>query len=70
MARNARRLETVAYEEMIEMASLGAKVLYIRAVELAMHHNVPLRVLSSFTDGDGTLVTQEDREMEKNSSKY
>ncbi len=67
VSSKARRLNTVAYEEMMEMASLGAKVLYIRAVELAMHHNVPLRVLSSFADGEGTLVVQEDKEMEKES---
>jgi len=53
----ARRLERITFEEMIEMASLGSKVLQIRAVEFAGKYNVPLRVLSSFQDGPGTLIT-------------
>lgn len=57
---NARRLERITFEEMLEMASLGSKVLQIRAVEFAGKFNVPLRVLSSFTDGDGTLITFEE----------
>jgi aspartate kinase len=57
---SARRLERITFEEMIEMASLGSKVLQIRAVEFAGKYNVPLRVLSSFTDGEGTLITLED----------
>ncbi len=61
----ARRLNEIAFEEMLEMASLGAKVLHIRAVELAMNQNVPLRVLSSFEDGEGTLVLEEGSDMEK-----
>jgi len=54
---DARRMEKVTFEEMIEMASLGSKVLQIRAVEFAGKYNVPLRVLSSFKDGPGTLIT-------------
>jgi aspartate kinase len=61
----ARRLERISYEEMLEMASLGAKVLQARSVEFAAKYNVPVRVLSSFTDSPGTLVTKEDREMEQ-----
>ncbi len=53
----ARRLERVTFEEMLEMASLGSKVLQIRAVEFAGKYNVPLRVLSSFEPGDGTLIS-------------
>ncbi|MDF0605295.1 aspartate kinase [Neisseriaceae bacterium TC5R-5] len=63
----ARRLKTVTFEEMIEMASLGSKVLQIRAVEFAGKYKVRLRVLSSFEDeGEGTLITfEEDENMEK-----
>lgn len=63
----ARRLKTVTFEEMLEMASLGSKVLQIRAVEFAGKYKVRLRVLSSFQDeGDGTLITfEEDEKMEK-----
>ena len=53
----ARRLKTVTFEEMLEMASLGSKVLQIRAVEFAQKYTVPLRVLSSFEEGEGTLIT-------------
>ena len=53
----ARRLETITFEEMLEMASLGSKVLQIRAVEFAQKYSVPLRVLSSFEEGEGTLIT-------------
>ena len=53
----ARRLEQITFEEMLEMASLGSKVLQIRAVEFAGKYNVALRVLSSFTEGNGTLIT-------------
>lgn len=56
----ARRLERITFEEMLEMASLGSKVLQIRAVEFAGKYNVPLRVLSSFTEGEGTLITYEE----------
>ena len=58
----ARRLERITFEEMLEMASLGSKVLQIRAVEFAGKYNVPLRVLSSFTPGPGTLITYDDEE--------
>ena len=61
----ARRLERITFEEMLEMASLGSKVLQIRAVEFAGKYNVPLRVLSSFEDGEGTLITYEDERMEQ-----
>jgi len=61
----ARRLERITFEEMLEMASLGSKVLQIRAVEFAGKYNVPLRVLSSFEEGDGTLITYEDEGMEQ-----
>ena len=61
----ARRLDVITYEEMLEMASLGAKVLQIRSVEFASKYEVPLRVLSSFEDGPGTLITSEDQVMEK-----
>ncbi len=57
---SARRLERITFEEMIEMASLGSKVLQIRSVEFAGKYNVPLRVLSSFQEGEGTLITLED----------
>ena len=61
----ARRLERITFEEMLEMASLGSKVLQIRSVEFAGKYNVPLRVLSSFEDGPGTLITYEDDDMEQ-----
>ena len=55
----ARRLDKITFEEMLEMASLGSKVLQIRAVEFAGKYDVPLRVLSSFEQGQGTLITSE-----------
>ncbi len=58
----ARRLDRITFEEMLEMASLGSKVLQIRAVEFAGKYNVPLRVLSSFEEGEGTLITTDDKE--------
>jgi aspartate kinase len=61
----ARRLDTITFEEMLEMASLGAKVLQIRSVEFASKYNVKLRVLSSFEDGPGTLIKAEDESMEQ-----
>ncbi len=61
----AHKLDRVTYEEMLEMASLGAKVLQTRSVEMAMKHHVRLRVLSSFEDGPGTLVVDEDEIVEK-----
>lgn len=59
----ARRLDTVTFEEMLEMASSGTKVLQTRSVEFASKYNVPLRVLSSYEDGTGTLITAEDSAM-------
>jgi len=61
----ARKLPKVSYEEMLEMASSGAKVLEMRSVELAMIYKVPLVVRSSFNYEEGTLITEEDEEMEK-----
>ncbi|MEZ1920035.1 aspartate kinase [Pseudomonas aeruginosa] len=58
----ARRLDKITFEEMLEMASLGSKVLQIRAVEFAGKYNVPLRVLHSFREGPGTLITIDDEE--------
>ena len=61
----ARKLDRITYEEMLEMASQGAKVLQTRSVELAMNHRVRLQVLSSFTDAPGTFVVDEDEIVEK-----
>jgi len=61
----ARRLDRITFEEMLEMASLGSKVLQIRSVSFAGRYNVPLRVLSSFEEGEGTLITYEDETMEQ-----
>lgn len=58
----ARRLDRITFEEMLEMSSLGSKILQIRAVEFAGKYNVPLRVLSSFEPGEGTLITYDDEE--------
>ena len=69
ISAKAHKLEKIAFEEMLELASLGAKVLQTRSVELAMRYNVPLRVLSSFEDNNensGTLVCDEDEIMESN----
>ncbi|MDH3355492.1 MAG: aspartate kinase [Chromatiales bacterium] len=60
----AKRLDRITFEEMLEMASQGSKVLQIRSVEFAGKYNVPLRVLSSFEDGPGTLITYEEDEVE------
>ncbi|NRA19371.1 MAG: aspartate kinase [Oceanospirillaceae bacterium] len=60
VVEGARRLDEITFEEMLEMASLGSKILQIRAVEFAGKYKVPLRVLSSFVDGPGTLITIED----------
>ena len=62
---DARRLHRITFEEMLEMASLGSKVLQIRSVSFAGRYNVPLRVLSSFEEGEGTLITYEDEKMEQ-----
>ena len=66
VVKNARRLDHITFEEMLEMASQGSKVLQIRAVEFAGKYKIPLRVLSSFKEGPGTLITLEDDDnMEK-----
>ncbi|HEW80895.1 MAG TPA: aspartate kinase, partial [Nitrospirae bacterium] len=62
---DTRKMERISYDEMLEMASLGAKVLHERAVEFAKKYNVPLVVRSSFNNAPGTLVTKEDGDMEK-----
>ncbi len=61
----ARKLSKISYDEMLEMASLGAKVLQIRSVEFAKKYGVPVHVRSSFNDNPGTIVCEEDKEMEK-----
>ncbi|MBH0035667.1 aspartate kinase [Pseudoalteromonas sp. NZS71] len=63
---NARRMSQVTFAEMLELASLGAKVLHIRSVEAAGRHNVPLRVLSSFNPDEGTLISFEENDMPSN----
>ncbi len=60
VCEDARKVDRISYEEMIELASLGAKVLQIRSVELAMKHRIPIHVRSSFSDAEGTLVTHEE----------
>jgi aspartate kinase len=62
---NARKLDRITFEEMLELASLGAKVLQTRSVEFAIKHNIPIVVRSSFNNNPGTLVTKEDRNMER-----
>lgn len=57
----ARKIKAISYEEMLELASLGAKVLQIRSVEIAMKYGVPIHVRSSFSDAEGTIVTSEDK---------
>ena len=64
IVENAQRLSCLTYEEMLEMASLGSKVLQTRAVEFARKYNINLRVLSSFKEGSGTLITNEEENME------
>ena len=61
----ARKLSKISYDEMLEMASLGAKVLQIRSVEFAKKYDVPIHVRSSFNENPGTIVCKEDEEMEK-----
>ena len=61
---NAKKLDSITMEEMLELASQGAKVVQTRAVEFANKYNVPVRVLSSFNDGSGTLISQKDESME------
>ncbi len=64
LCSTARKLDYVSYDEMLEMASMGAKVLEIRSVEFAKKYRVPVHVRSTFTNATGTIVTQEDRRME------
>lgn len=65
ICKKARKLDRISYDEMLEMASLGAKVLQIRSVEFAMKYNVPIHVRSSFNEEVGTMVVNEDANMEK-----
>ena len=65
IAPKARKLDAISFEEMLEMASLGAKVLQTRSVAMAMRHNVKLQVRSSFSDAPGTLVVNEDAIVEQ-----
>jgi len=65
ICKQARKLDRISYDEMLEMASLGAKVLQIRSVEFAMKYNVPIHVRSSFNEEVGTMVVNEDTNMEK-----
>ena len=64
VVQNAKKLDSITMEEMLELASQGAKVMQTRAVEFANKYNVPVRVLSSFNDGSGTLISQKDESME------
>ncbi|MBG0789317.1 MAG: aspartate kinase [Desulfovibrionaceae bacterium] len=64
MCSGARKMDRIAYDEMLEMASMGAKVLQIRSVEFAKKYNVTVHVRSTFSDEPGTIVTQEDESME------
>ncbi len=61
----ARKIRRISYEEMLELASMGSKVLHIRSVEYALKYNVPIHVRSSLSDAEGTIVTTEEPEMEK-----
>lgn len=65
ICRKARKLKKISYDEMLELASLGAKVLQIRSVEFAKKYNVPIHVKSTFSEGMGTMVIPEDKSMEK-----
>lgn len=64
ICQDARKIEKVSYDEMLELASLGAKVLQIRSVEFAKKYNVDVHVRSSFNENPGTMVTKEDKDME------
>ena len=65
LVQDAKRLDAISFEEMLELASLGSKVLQLRAVELASKYNVPVRVLSTFKEGPGTLIADLNKSMEK-----
>ncbi len=64
ICKKARKLDKISYDEMLEMSSLGAKVLQIRSVEFAKKYNVPVHVRSSFSEKEGTMVVNEDSDME------
>ena len=64
LVRNAKKINTISYEEMLEFASVGAKVLHTRAVRIAMKYSVPMRVLSSFSGESGTFITNREKIME------
>ncbi|ABB32109.1 aspartate kinase [Geobacter hydrogenophilus] len=64
ICEDARKIDKISYDEMLELASLGAKVLQIRSVEFAKKYNVDIHVRSSFNDNQGTMVTKEDKDME------
>jgi aspartate kinase len=64
MVPDARRLDRLSFEEMLELAGQGSRVLHLRSVEFAAKHNVPLRVLSSFRPGPGTLICKEETQVE------
>lgn len=65
LVNNASKIEVMSYEEMLEFASMGAKVLHTRAVQIGMRYNVPIRVLSSFSNNKGTIITNHNNIMEK-----
>src|SRR5262249_51832551 len=62
---DARKLDEIAYDEMLELAALGAQVMHSRSIELASNYNVPIHVRSSFSDAKGTRIVRETQEMEK-----
>jgi len=64
LVKDAQRIDQICYEEMLELSSLGAKVMHTRSIEMAMKSNVIVRVLSSFAQGNGTIICQENNEME------
>ncbi len=64
MCKAAKKIDRISYDEMLELASLGAKVLQLRSVEIAMKHGVPVHVRSSFSDVEGTWVVKEDKDLE------
>ncbi|MCY3542239.1 MAG: aspartate kinase [Gammaproteobacteria bacterium] len=65
IVEQARRMDSVTFEEMLELAALGAKVLHLRSVEYARRYSIPLKVFSSFIDGPGTLIVEEGESMEQ-----
>lgn len=65
LVNNANKIDILSYEEMLEFASMGAKVLHTRAVQIGMRYNIPIRVLSSFSNNKGTIITNHNNIMEK-----